>query len=105
MAFDRCRLGWFEACSRKPTSKGLSSSSIQLRKPDGLTFVTHHPLIFYFLMPLNDLFDDIVPGVKSRAGMMMSEVALAHSVPDLIQTCRFPRRSPFQSCRVATLRP
>src|SRR3954453_23209917 len=24
MAFDRCRLGWFEACSRKPTSKGLS---------------------------------------------------------------------------------
>src|SRR3954470_13025743 len=24
MAFDRCRLGWFEARSRKPTSKGLS---------------------------------------------------------------------------------
>src|SRR4051794_4264805 len=36
--------------------------------------------------------------------MMMSEVALAHSGPDLFQACRFPRRSPFQSCRVATLR-
>src|SRR3954471_7876764 len=35
--------------------------------------------------------------------MMMSEVALAHSGPDLFQACRFPRRSPFQSCRVATL--
>src|SRR3954447_2574165 len=48
MAFERCRLGWFEACSRKPTSKGLPSSSIQLRKPDGLAFVTHDPFIFYF---------------------------------------------------------
>src|SRR3954465_2650581 len=51
-------------------------------------------------------FSDLaVPGAKSRAGMMMSEVALAHSGPDLFQACRFPRRSPFQSCRVATLRP
>src|SRR3954447_15343328 len=49
-AFDRCRLGWFEACSRKPTSKGLPSSSIQLRKPFGLAFVTHDPLIYYFAM-------------------------------------------------------
>src|SRR4051795_3859030 len=47
-AFDRCRLGWFEACSRKPTSKGLPSSSIQLRKPDGLAFVTHDPRLLFF---------------------------------------------------------
>ena len=42
---------------------------------------------------------------KSRAGMRLSEVASALCGPDLFQACRFPRRSPFPSCRVATLRP
>ena len=39
--------------------RAYPSSSIQLRKPDGLAFVTHDPLMFYFWMPLNDLFDDM----------------------------------------------
>ena len=46
-----------------------------------------------------------VPGAKSRAGMRLSEVASALCGPDLFLACRFPRRSPFPACRVATLRP
>src|SRR3954447_10541449 len=67
MAFERCRLGWFEACSRKPTSKGLPSSSIQLRKPDGLAFVTHDPLIFYFDIPrLREMSKNRLPDGDGR---------------------------------------
>jgi hypothetical protein len=51
------------------------------------------------------LGDVEVPGAKSRAGMRLSEVASALCGPDLFQACRFQRRSPFQSCRVATLKP
>jgi len=46
-----------------------------------------------------------VRGAKSRAGMRLSEVASALCGPDLFQACRFQRKSPFPSCRVATLRP
>jgi len=57
------------------------------------------------LFDFNYLTINPVPGAKSRAGMRLSEVASALCGPDLFLACRFPRRSPFPACRVATLRP
>jgi hypothetical protein len=62
-----------------------------------------HPLIWENANEINAIA--FVPGAKSRAGMRLSEVASALCGPDLFQACRFQRRSPFQSCRVATLKP
>ena len=53
--------------------RAYPSSSIQLRKPDGLAFVTHDPLIFYFWMPLDDLFDDIAHQMSAYRLLQPSE--------------------------------
>src|SRR4051812_30621359 len=55
-----------------------------------MAFDLRYPLILKNINEINEIA--FVPGAKSRAGMMMSEVALAHSGPDLFQACRFPRR-------------